>query len=167
MKAQRIYLIGAPGSGKTYLGQRLSKLLHISYYELDDLFFARKYDIKRDSVQRDRMFRDLISRKQWILDGVYPTWAADGLRKSDLVVLLERPFLLVTYRILTRYLLRLGKHEESLTDVVKLLRYAWSFTRGKTPDYIENKHLLAGYRGTVVSIRNQNDLERFVESLTS
>ncbi|MBS3144559.1 AAA family ATPase, partial [Candidatus Woesearchaeota archaeon] len=42
---KRIYILGCSGSGKTSVAQELARKLHIQHYDLDDLFWKKKYTI--------------------------------------------------------------------------------------------------------------------------
>ena len=44
----KIHIIGGPGSGKTFLAEKLSKELGIRHYDLDEL----QWDNKSDSYQK-------------------------------------------------------------------------------------------------------------------
>lgn len=60
----KIHIIGGPGSGKTYLAEKLSKELGIQHYDLDELQWDNKTDKTgvTTSPQRSRPFHILFSR---------------------------------------------------------------------------------------------------------
>jgi len=43
----KIFILGSSGSGKTFLANLLSKKLNIPSYDLDDIFWYKKYTKKR------------------------------------------------------------------------------------------------------------------------
>ena len=60
----KIYVIGGPGSGKTFLANRLEKQLEISHYDLDDLQSDNKantYGTKRNSQERDELLNNILT----------------------------------------------------------------------------------------------------------
>lgn len=73
----KIHIIGGPGSGKSFLAEKLSKELGISHFDLDDLQWDNKsasYGIKRSPDERDRLLNDVLSHNDWIIEGVYYAW---------------------------------------------------------------------------------------------
>ncbi|MFH0701512.1 MAG: hypothetical protein V2A62_03685 [Candidatus Woesearchaeota archaeon] len=49
LKINKIHIIGGPGSGKSYAAKRLSQLLKIPHFDLDELHWdknANRYGIK-------------------------------------------------------------------------------------------------------------------------
>ena len=87
-KLSKIYIIGTSGSGKSFLSRKLSEKLGIQRYDLDDLYYSRKYTVERSPWKREQMLRKIASRKKWIIEGVYGSWIESALKKADLVILL-------------------------------------------------------------------------------
>ena len=58
----KIYIIGGPGSGKTYLAEQLSEQFGIPHYDLDDLQWenAAAYGVKREPQERDLLLNQLL-----------------------------------------------------------------------------------------------------------
>jgi adenylate kinase family enzyme len=80
--AKRIHIFGGPGTGKSYLGRELSKLLKIPYTNLDKLYYSNK-------KQRDKAFQRVISKKEWIIEGHWYDWVKQGFAKSDKIIFLD------------------------------------------------------------------------------
>ncbi len=69
----KIHIIGGPGSGKTYLAEKLSKELGIRHYDLDELQWdnnSDSYGVKREPAERDRLLADVLKKNDWIIEGV-------------------------------------------------------------------------------------------------
>ena len=62
MPLNRIYIIGTVASGKSFLAGKLSKILKIKHYDLDDIFWGSKFDEKREEKERNRLFRNLCKK---------------------------------------------------------------------------------------------------------
>ena len=58
-------------SGKTTLAKKISKKLNIQHYDLDDLFWERKYDLKRSHEECTKRLKKIAKKKQWIIEGVF------------------------------------------------------------------------------------------------
>ena len=67
MLPKRIYIIGSTGSGKTYLARKLSLLFGIKSYDLDDIYWIKKYYKKRDENVKQRMLERIYQKKEWII----------------------------------------------------------------------------------------------------
>lgn len=56
MQFKKIYIIGGPGSGKTYMASLISNQANITNYNLDDIFWDNSLNtfvIKADTKMRD------------------------------------------------------------------------------------------------------------------
>lgn len=90
----KIHIIGGPGSGKTFLAEKLSKELGITHYDLDELQWDNKsdsYDIKRDSVERDKLLCEVLKNNNWIIEGVYYAWCQQCFADADKIYILSVP----------------------------------------------------------------------------
>lgn len=59
----KIHIIGGPGSGKTFLAEKLSAQLGIPHYDLVALQWdnsSLRYGTKRDAQERDALLRKLL-----------------------------------------------------------------------------------------------------------
>ena len=127
----KIHIIGGPGSGKTYLAEKLSKELGIPHYDLDELQWdnhADSYGVKRDPEERNRFLGTLLKQKQWIMEGVYYAWCQQCFADADQIYLLCVPRYKYRYRIIRRFFrrklgLERGK-KETLKSVSQLLKWA-------------------------------------------
>jgi adenylate kinase family enzyme len=61
IKLNKIYILGTSGSGKTYVGNILSKKLKIPVYDSDDIMFIKKFSKTRTKKQRENKL-SLISK---------------------------------------------------------------------------------------------------------
>ncbi|HMQ81214.1 MAG TPA: AAA family ATPase [Ignavibacteria bacterium] len=67
---KKILVVGANGSGKTTFANRLSKILNITHYELDNIFW--KPDWKESENEEFRAKVDEVTQTEsWIIDGNY------------------------------------------------------------------------------------------------
>ena len=127
----KIHIIGGPGSGKTFLAERLSKRLGIPHYDLDDLQWDPEqdsYGTKRDPAERDALLDQLLKEPDWIMEGVYYKWCGQCFADADTIYLLTVLRWKCRYRIVRRFLRRkLGLEQgkkESLRSLTKLLKWA-------------------------------------------
>ncbi len=167
-KLKKIHILGTSGSGKTFLSKKLSKLLKIKVYDLDDIFWlrkgARKYDIKRNKKERNRLLKEIIKKKKWIIEGCYSSWIEDSIKKSDLVIWLDPPFYILVYRLILRFYKRKFLNtKEGWKDLGLLLKYAKNYHKKDQPaGYHEHKELIEKHKIEVLYIRNKKELNKFL-----
>lgn len=150
----KIHIIGGPGSGKSFLADKLSQELGIPHYDLDDLQWdnqAESYGIKRNAAERDKLLAELLRQKDWILEGVYYAWCQKCFAEADKIYVLSVPRHTYRYRILRRFVRRkLGLEQgkkESLRSLVQLLKWADHY---QIVQMAEIKELLTPYADKVI-----------------
>ena len=149
----KIHIIGGPGSGKTFLAEKLSRELGIPHYDLDDVQWSNEsgYGKKRDPRDRDALPDELLQRDDWIMEGVYYAWCGRCFEDADRIYLLEVPRRVYRYRIIRRFLRRkLGLEagrKETLRSLSALLKWADKYQR---VNLAEIKHILQAYPNKVV-----------------
>ncbi len=139
----KIHIIGGPGSGKSYLAERLSKEYGLPHYDLDDIFWdnSTTYGKKRDIKERDKMLDGILTQKDFITEGVYYSWCGKCFEKADCIYLLEVKRYKYRYRIIRRFIRRkLGIEKgkkETLKSLFNLLRWADKFQKKNLPEIKE------------------------------
>ncbi len=166
MRLNRVYIIGITGTGKTSLAKKLSSILKIKAYDLDDIFWKRKYDLKRDEKQRSKILNKIVKNKSWIIEGVYTLWVNNAIKKSDLVIWLNFPFYILAYNILKRFILRTGKHKESIIDLFLLLKYAYRYKKkDQKAGFYEYKELIENNKVDYIYLKNKKEISKFLNEL--
>lgn len=150
----KIHIIGGPGSGKTFLAEKLSEQLGIPHYDLDALQWdnaSLSYGKKRDAHERDALLREILQKDAWIIEGVYYAWCGQCFEDADRIYLLSVPRYQYGYRIIRRFVRRkLGLEKgkkETLKSLSDLLKWADKFQR---TNLVEIRKLLKAYPGKVI-----------------
>lgn len=150
----KIHIIGGPGSGKTYLAEKLSKELDIQHYDLDELQWDNKsdsYGVKRESGERDHLLADVLNKNDWIIEGVYYAWCQQCFSDADMIYVLSIPRYKYRYRIIRRFVRRkLGLEQgkkETLKSLSQLLKWADKYQQ---VNLVEIRKLLIPYSGKVI-----------------
>ena len=150
----KIHIIGGPGSGKTFLAEKLSKELGISHFDLDDLQWDNKsasYGVKRSPDERDRLLNDVLSHNDWIIEGVYYAWCQQCFADADRIYVLNVPRYKYRYRIIRRFVRRkLGLEKgkkENLKSLRELLKWADKYQK---VNLVEIRKLLMPYSDKVI-----------------
>ena len=150
----KIHIIGGPGSGKTFLAEKLSKELGIHHYDLDELQWNNQsdsYGVKRTPDERDRLLCDVLNHKDWIIEGVYYAWCQQCFADADEIYVLSIPKHKYRYRIVRRFIRRkLGLEQgkkETLKSLSRLLRWADKYQK---VNLVEIRKLLIPYLDKVI-----------------
>ena len=127
----KIHIIGGPGSGKTFLAEKLARELGIRHFDLDDLQWDNQsdsYGVKRSPDERDRLLADVLRHEDWIIEGVYYAWCQQCFADADRIYVLSVPRYQYRYRIIRRFFRRKAGLEpgkkETLRSLRQLLRWA-------------------------------------------
>jgi len=168
-KAQRIYIIGNSASGKTSLAKRLSKILRIKSYDLDDFYWQKKFTKKRKPEEVEKLVKKITRGKAWIIEGVYSSCVTCSLEKADLLIWLDYPRRIIIWRLLKRQI----KKREKLRSTIDFLHYAWDYYRKPTHKHHErnestgykHKMIVENYPAEIVHITSNKELEHFVKNL--
>ena len=82
----KIYIIGPVGSGKTTLAGILSKKYHIEKYELDKIVWDDENgNIKRTDNEINKLFKEILQNKRWIIEDVGREKFIDGIKEADII----------------------------------------------------------------------------------
>lgn len=148
----KLILIGAPGSGKTNLARRLSKISHTPHLEADKIFWARKN-------LREELYR-LTQEENWILEGHLSKHFDITFPRADKFLILTGQPKVFLLRALRRDILKLSKFWFNLKNHQKMEEKRSSLiedllkTREKDVFYLEN-----------LSYPSESDLKSLAEAL--
>ena len=159
----KIFIIGISGSGKSYLANRLSEKLKIKHFDLDDLYWETKYSKKRDKQERAKILNSILENENdWVFEGIYNIWTENIRDKADLIIWLDLPKNLMTWRILKRWLKRRKESREKLKEVLSLIKFQRSYRKYKEKFdgsfYESHKDFLKDFKNLII-VKNKKDLE--------
>ena len=156
----KIYIIGGPGSGKSFLAEQLSKEFGVQHYDLDEMQWDNKsasYGVKREPAERDNLLSDVLRNDNWIIEGVYYAWCQQCFADADKIYVLSVPRYKYRYRIIRRFIRRkLGLEQgkkETLKSLRQLLKWADKYQRD---NLVEIKELLIPYSYKLINIEGED-----------
>ncbi len=95
MRAGRIHIMGAPGSGTTTVGRALASALAVPHHDTDDYYWRPTdppYRNPRPLEERLHLAREMfLPRPGWVVSGSLESWGRDVAAMLDLVVFLLVP----------------------------------------------------------------------------
>ena len=131
----RIVVNGPSGSGKTTLARALAERLDLPHTEIDSLFHGPGWT-ERSTFLDD--VRAVAAGERWVSEWQYDAARPILLDRCDLVVWLDLPRAVTTWRVTRRTLRRRFRREELwngnregplwhiVTDPEQIIRWAWS-----------------------------------------
>ena len=90
MSAERVIIIGCPGSGKSTFARRLATLTGLPLYHLD-LLYHRPDRTKVPREVFDSSLDEIMSTEYWIIDGNYQRTLEKRISGCDRVFLFDLP----------------------------------------------------------------------------
>lgn len=87
----KIDIVGSVASGKTTLARKISKEFNIPHYEKDNVVWKRtpSGDVKRTPQERDAYFNDIISKKEWVVEGSPRQSLKESYDCCDYIIVLD------------------------------------------------------------------------------
>lgn len=127
---KKIYIVGGVATGKTTFSKKLSKLLNIDCYELDNLVWNDSHSIKRSDEEREKMFSEILKKETWIIEDVGRKKFKRGLEEADTIYFLFINKYRIYFRVLKRWIKQKFKLEPyNYKPTIKGLfeMYGWAF----------------------------------------
>ena len=165
MKPNRIIIIGPSLSGKTYFSKKLSNVINIPAYDLDDIIWKEKYTKRNSYVNVKKMFTKIHSKKKWIIEGIYGSWIEPAVKKSDLVILMYPR----NYKFIIRFLERLIKRKnntfKNIKDNIRLLKLSLTYNKRNTvSSYKKHLKLIKKNKKPLIILRTNKDIINFLKN---
>ncbi len=163
----KIYVLGGVCSGKTWLTELISKKLKIPHYNLDDLYFTKKYDEKRSSVKRAQLIKKIAAKKNWVAEGVYSSWTMPLLQSADSVVIINPPTSIRIYRFFVREFKKKSffKHKKFL-EFVNFTKSAFKYNKkSQNKGFHHHVSVLKENQIKFKVLKTKKQIQDFVKSL--
>ena len=126
----KIYIIGPVGSGKTTLSNQLSEKYSIEKYELDKIVWDDENgNVKRSDGEIDKLFKEILKNKKWIIEDVGRKKFIDGIKSADITYYIDLPRFNIYKRCVFRWVKqKIGKekynYKPTLKGLFEMLRWA-------------------------------------------
>lgn len=127
-QVKRILIIGDPGSGKNYLGERLAAHFKISFKDMDDFIWKRRFDISRPKLERKKLLAKAVKKESWLFAGIPSSWMQSAIVSAQVIIILKESLFIETMRVMLRFLKRkfTTNYKETLKGLKELIIYDYS-----------------------------------------
>ncbi|MCP4567053.1 MAG: AAA family ATPase [FCB group bacterium] len=139
MRVKRILIIGNPGAGKSTLAMQLGLIMNLPVIHLDKYFWQKGWVAMESEKWRDNV-REMVSRKEWIIDGNFDGSLDVRLPRADAVIFLDFPTHVCLWRVSKRIMTSFGKVRQDMAEGCPeridfpFLRWVWRFRRDVRPE---------------------------------
>jgi adenylate kinase family enzyme len=169
----KIAIIGPPGSGKTTLAKKLSKILHLPLIHLDRHFLHGKWQVTPTDAWNKKV-KSLAAKTTWIIDGDYFSSMDIRLNAADIIIFLNIPRFICLWRITKRMLTASKKPlrsdlpteciEKLNRNFITFFKFVWQYHSQKKPVILQK---LEKYKSKkqVFILTNQKDIDNLIKHL--
>lgn len=166
---KRIMIFGGPGSGKSTLARQLGTLLDLPVVHMDQVYWLPGW-VERPKAQVMQMALAAADGEAWVFDGNHGRSMGYRAERADMLVFLDMPQMLRTWRVLWRSALSYGRTRPDMGQGcperfdAEFLRFSWNYGRNSRPDRLKFAQDWAG-RKPVHILRSRAQVDRFIASL--
>ncbi|TQR12904.1 DNA topology modulation protein [Psychrobacillus soli] len=164
---KRILIIGSSGAGKSTLSRELAKKWNLPLIHLDSLFWNEGW-VPTPKLEFREKVQEKLEEKEWIMDGNFDSTLAFRAKYADLIIFLDFPKTLCTYRVLKRAWIYRGKTRPDMGPGcpekidIKFAKWVWRFPRDARPGII---NVLREVKNVDICIlRSPKEVTGFLES---
>lgn len=159
----KIHIIGGPGSGKTYIANKISKILKVPKYELDHLFWdhdSEYFGSQTLPAIRQEKLGKILAEQKWVIEGVYYSWLEDSFHQADYILVLKTNVYVRDWRIVKRFLLRKIKlqkspRKENLRTLLDLIKWNHNYDGNNLVQAIK---LMKKHKDKVIILTKNEDV---------
>lgn len=165
----KIFIIGISGSGKSTLAKDISKILKIPHFDLDDIFWIKRYTDKRNKEECLLKLKEILKlNNEWIIEGVYH-WGKIAANTANVIIWLDYGINTATIRVIKRWFKRKGEKKESIKDLYNLIKYIRAYRKirpNKTRSTFEkHSEIVSENQQKLVKIKNKKNLKELLKKL--
>jgi len=170
---KRIHIMGIPGTGKSTIAKKLASKINCNTYDLDDLLWERKYDLRWDrtpegKIKLIKMLNNIVKKNKWVVEGCSRKWIKASLDRADLIIFLDLPIKTISLRLIKRYIRRKyiqkQKHKENLLMQLELIKCSKKLKNETEQDEHSFKSIVKKYNKKTVHLKTQKEVNNFIEN---
>ncbi|MDT9718609.1 DNA topology modulation protein [Paenibacillus sp. ClWae2A] len=165
----RILVIGSGGSGKSTLSQKLSNILDLPVIHLDTYFWNPKW-VPKPNEEWDKIVEQFTNGDHWIIDGNYSRTMDIRIKKADLIIFLDMPRLLCSYRIIKRRIMYHNKTRPDMNAGCKekldweFIKWVWNYRTRSRMNTIKELEQVKEHQQVII-IKTRKQVNELIERL--
>lgn len=164
---KRICVVGAPGTGKTTLSKKLSKIYKLPVCHLDSLHQLPNWEL-RDEKERDNMILEETKKEEWILDGTFTNTLLERVNRADLVIFLDYSTIAALKGVIKRIIKDHGKEKPDMPGCrekfdMSFILYVATYKKQRRDIILEI--LNKGDKEKLLIFKNNRELQKWISKL--
>lgn len=161
----KFFIIGASGCGKTTLANQISNKFKIPHFDLDDVFWKKKYTDKRSMDERIQKVSTILKKnKSWVIEGVFNSFVEEIFMKSDEVILIDIHWTILWWRIILRYFKNFGDKRTTFYNMYMMFKMTMKY-KSKKGRYHEHMFNVKKHKVNLVVLKNSKEIKEYFNTL--
>lgn len=153
----KYYIVGTVGAGKSTLAKKMSKILDVPVYHLDEI--VHKKDSRRSDNEISKLFQEILAQNDFIIEDCLRDRFTVALQQVDRVIFLDIPLHRLYIRIVKRWIKqKLGIEKANYMVTLQMLRQMFVWIKESPRDKLVNLPNL-----TV--LHNKQEIKEFLEAI--
>ena len=160
----KILVLGPPGSGKSTLSARLSKVLNIEVIHLDKYYWKPNW-VETDKSEWMKILKELLSKKSWVMDGNYIFCFEERLQYANYIIYLDIRLWKSLYRIIYRWIkYRKQTRPDMGNDCPEKMDLEFIWWTIKFPFIYKKQLINMLYNKEYVTLKNNKDINNWIDA---
>lgn len=155
--AERIIVIGPPGSGKTYFSEIIKNYFEGPMIHIDNVLWQNNL-IPLSTEELRNHINKIIQTDKWIIDGTYLKLLPDRIKRASLIFYLDIPINVCIESINARREKETDIH--GCEDYEGFINYVKKYDNVNKP--LIEKMLLENYDKEIVRFKSRNEVNAFI-----
>ncbi len=168
---KRVIVIGSSGAGKSTLSNQLAQKWALPLIHLDSVYWNPGW-VPTPSDEFRVKVEEKLKEERWIIDGNFNSTLKLRAQHADLIIFLDFPKVLCTYRIIKRYwtykgVTRPDMGRECPEKIDKeFVKWVWNFPKGVRPGILNALREVASTTDICI-LRNPKEVKHFIKTAPS
>jgi adenylate kinase family enzyme len=159
---KKILIVGDAGKGKSTLAKNLSQRLGIKHFELDDLFWLKKYSLRRTNEEQIKLVSDLLNKESsWVIEGSTRHMVALCFDSADCIINLSfKNIFHQWYQIIKRNIQDKRSLKETFLFCVQVFKKRYGIGNSKGKKTV--KEMIMPYTDKVIELDSWKEIDSLI-----
>lgn len=161
---KNIIVLGCPGSGKSYLSQKLSGVLDCNYVSLDNLYWKKDW-IRTNDEDFFKNIEKFIGQKNCIIDGNYhDRYLEERIKACDYIIYINISTFSSIFNILRRTIINFFVKKEKI-KINLLFKLLWKVINFKSLILPYMVNTIDKYNKDVRYLSSKNEINKYLDQI--